>query len=59
MTPARQIGNVITRKALACRSFQTLVWYAAKGGTMTDERTIEARIYERLSKVIDPELADP
>ena len=36
--------------------FQTLVWYAAKGGTMTDERTIEARIYERLSKVIDPEL---
>ena len=23
---------------------------------MTDERTIEARIYERLSKVIDPEL---
>ena len=46
------------KKALACR-FQTLVWYAAKGGTMTDERTIEARIYERLSKVIDPELADP
>ncbi|HCA74788.1 MAG TPA: MRP family ATP-binding protein, partial [Bifidobacterium sp.] len=23
---------------------------------MTDERTIEGRIYERLSKVIDPEL---
>ena len=23
---------------------------------MSDERTIEARIYERLSKVIDPEL---
>lgn len=39
--------------------FQTLVWYAAKGGTMTDERTIEARIYERLSKVIDRNWADP
>lgn len=26
---------------------------------MSDERTIEARIYERLSKVIDPELAGP
>ena len=55
MTSERQAGNVIARR-LWHAALQTLVWYAAKGGTMTDERTIEARIYERLSKVIDPEL---